>query len=51
MKSQDYKNHTRIHPVYHYVLTLLVANNVGSCHYQYGPSLLMRERIFFKQSF
>ena len=24
MKSQDYKNHTRIHPVYHYVLTLLV---------------------------
>ena len=24
MKSQDYKNHTRIHPVYHYVLSLLV---------------------------
>ena len=24
MKSQDYKNHTRIHPVYHYVLPLLV---------------------------
>ena len=23
MKSQDYKNHTRIHPIYHYVLTLL----------------------------
>ena len=24
MKSQDYKNHIRIHPVYHYVLSLLV---------------------------
>jgi hypothetical protein len=24
MKSQDYKNHTRIHPVYHYVLSLLL---------------------------
>lgn len=24
MKSQDYKNHTRIHPLYHYVLSLLV---------------------------
>ena len=43
MKSQDYKNHTRIHPVYHYVLTLISFNNVSSCHYQYGPLLLMRE--------
>ena len=24
MKSQDYKNHIRMHPVYHYVLSLLV---------------------------
>ena len=24
MKSQDYSNHTRVHPVFHYVLTLLV---------------------------
>jgi hypothetical protein len=24
MKSQDYKNHTRMHPVYHYVLSLLL---------------------------
>ncbi|GAA3312734.1 hypothetical protein GCM10020331_001180 [Ectobacillus funiculus] len=24
MKSQDYKNHTRMHPLYHYVLSLLV---------------------------
>ena len=24
MKSQDYKNHTRIHPLYHYVLSLLI---------------------------
>ncbi|MBO9128391.1 DUF6526 family protein [Bacillus sp. 165] len=24
MKSQDYKNHTRMHPLYHYVLLLLV---------------------------
>src|SRR6478672_13533748 len=30
MKSQDYKNHTRIHPVYHYVLSLLVLVTSGA---------------------
>ncbi|MFD3450018.1 DUF6526 family protein [Microbacteriaceae bacterium 4G12] len=45
MKSQDYNNHARMHPLYHYVLSLFVLGSLITAFINFGHSLKNGEQV------